>query len=147
MFRSRMKNEEATEPVIAVIDDDESVLKSLERLLKAFGFQSVLFRSAEAFLADPQHPGFECLVSDLQLGGMSGIDLQKKLTSAGVNIPIILMTARDDKEFDRLELQSHGATVMRKSDPGEVLLATLNRVVHRFRRLEHDRRDGDKTGC
>ena len=140
-------NEKPTASVIAVIDDDESVLKSVARLLKASGFQSVLFRSAEAFLADPQHTRFDCLIADIQLGGMTGVDLQEQLTSAGVNIPMILMTARDEKELDRLALQSHGATVMRKSDPGEVLLATLDRAVHRFRRPEDGRRDGGNARC
>lgn len=135
-------NEKATEPMIAVVEDDQSVGRSLGRLLKAAGFQSALFRSAEVFLADPQHLQFDCLIVDLQLDGMSGIDLQKKLTSARVNIPTIFMTARDEKELDRLALQTNGATLMRKSDPGEALLATLGRVLHCCRHLENGRLDG-----
>lgn len=132
----------ATEPMIAVVDDDESVGRSLARFLRASGFQSVVFRSAEEFLADPQHPRFDCLLLDLQLGGMSGTDLQEQLTSAGLDIPIILMTARDEKELDRLALRTHGATLMRKSDPGEALLVTLSRVLHRFRPADNGHRDG-----
>jgi FixJ family two-component response regulator len=60
-------NEKAIEPVIAVVDDDESVGRSLARFLKASGFQSVVYQSAEAFLADQQHPHFDCLIVDIQL--------------------------------------------------------------------------------
>ena len=134
-------NEKATEPMIAVIDDDKSVRRSMERLLKAFGFKSVLFRSAEAFLADPQHRRFDCLIVDMQLGGMSGIDLQEHLTSAGAGMPMILMTARDEKELDRLALQTHGATLMRKSDPGAALLATLRQVMPGYPHPHNGRRD------
>jgi FixJ family two-component response regulator len=140
-----MKNEKATEPVIAVIDDDNSVRQSLARLLKASGFQSVLFGSAEAFLADKQHPGFDCLLVDLQLGGISGTELQDRLISAGVNMPMILITARDEKELDRLALQAQGIALLRKSDPGEALLATLRRVMHRYGHQEKGRRNGSNA--
>lgn len=135
-------NEKETDRVIAVIDDDESVRRSLSRLLKAAGFQSAVFRSAEAFLADPQHPRFDCLIVDLQLGGMSGTDLQEQLKSAGVNIPMILMTAREEKELGRLALHLHGAALMRKSDPGEALLGTIRRMLHRRRHPENGPCDG-----
>lgn len=117
--------------MIAVIDDDESVLKSMARLLKASGYQSALYWSAEDFLAEPLHSRFDCLIVDLQLGGMSGIDLQEQLTSASVSIPMILMTASDEIEIDRLALQCRGAALMRKSDPGEALLAVLGRRIDR----------------
>lgn len=137
-----MKSEKATEPVIAVIDDDNSVRQSLARLLKASGFQSVLFGSAEAFLADSQHPWFDCLIVDLQLDGMSGVALRDRLRSDGVNTPIVLMTARDEREIDRQALQRHGATVIRKSDPGAALLEALRRVAHRSEHQQWNRRDG-----
>ena len=116
--------------MIAVIDDDESMGRSLARFLKASGFQSVLFRSAEGFLADPQHPRFDCLIVDLQLGGMSGIALRDRLRSAGVNTRMIFMTARDSNELDKTALQIQGDTLLRKSDPGEMLLAILRRASH-----------------
>ena len=92
--------EKTINPLIAVVDDDQSLARSLARFLKASGFDSVVYRSAEAFLADKQHDRFDCLIVDQQLGGISGIDLQKCLRSAGENTRMILMTARDEKELD-----------------------------------------------
>ena len=137
-----MLNETAIKPVIAVIDDDENVGRSLARFLKASGFQSVIYRSASAFLADPQRRQFDCTIVDLQLDGVSGIDLREHLASAGEDTPMILMTAHDERELDRAALQAHDVVLMRKSDPGEALLAALGRVVHQYRHFEEGRRDG-----
>ena len=140
-----MTIESTIAPLIAVVDDEDSVRRSLARFLKASGFQSVIYPSAEAFLADKQYPGFDCLIVDLQLSGISGTELQDRLISAGVNIPMILMTARDEKELDRLALQAQGVALLRKSDPGVALLATLHRVMHRYRHQEKGRRNGSNA--
>ena len=134
-----MTIESTIAPLIAVVDDEESVRRSLARFLKASGFQSVIYPSAEAFLADKRYPGFDCLIVDLQLGGISGTELQDRLISAGVNMPMVLMTARDEKELDRLALQAHGVVLLRKSDPGEALLEKLRRVMHRDGHQERGR--------
>ena len=147
-FRSMTMNEKATQPLIAVVDDDQSVGCSLARFLKASGFQSVHFRSAEIFLADLQRPRFDCLIVDLQLDGMSGMDLREQLESAGENIPIIFVTARDEDEVNRLALQVPGSTFLRKSDPGEAILAALGRAIHQYRNPEQGgRRDGGNCRC
>ena len=138
-------NDKTTESMIAVVDDDESVRRSLGRFLKASGFQPLYFRSAEAFLAYSQLPQFDCLIADLQLEGMSGLDLKERLMSAGVNIPMILLTGCDAREPDHLAQQAHGAILMRKSDPGEALIAALRRAVHQYRHPEEDRRDGGNS--
>ena len=130
MIHPWMMNEKATVPVIAVIEDDESVGRSLARLFKAFGFQSVLYRSAEVFLADQQHRWFDCLIVDLQLGGMSGTALRDRLRSAGVNTPVIFMTARDAKELNEPALQLHREALVFKREPGEVLMEVLHRALH-----------------
>lgn len=124
-----MMDERAIGPVIAVVDRDESVGRSLGRLLRASGFQSVVYQSAEAFLADQQHPHFDCLIVDVELDGMSGIDLQEQLVSAGRRIPTILVTAREEAGIDESALRVLGAASMRKSDPGAALLATLRRMI------------------
>ena len=62
---------------VAVVDDDESVCRSFARLLRASGIQAVTYSSAEAFLADSKRPQFDCMVFDVQLGGMSGIELAR----------------------------------------------------------------------
>ena len=66
---------------VAVVDDDESVCRSLSRLLRAAHFQPITYPSAEAFLADTKHPKFDCLLLDIQLRGMSGLDLSRRLSA------------------------------------------------------------------
>ena len=68
---------------VAVVDDDRSVCLSFARLLRAAGIQAITYPSAEAFLADTKRPQFDCMVFDVQLGGMSGIELAKTLAAPG----------------------------------------------------------------
>jgi FixJ family two-component response regulator len=114
---------------VAVVDDDESVCRSFGRLLRAAGIQPITYRSAEAFLADNRRPGFDCLVLDIQLSGMSGIELQRHLRSAGSTIPVIYITAHDEPA-PREEAQAAGcAGYFRKTDPGADVLAAINRAI------------------
>jgi len=94
-------SEEATESVIAVVDDDGRIGRSLARFRKASGFQPVVSRSAEVILADQPHPQFDCSTVDLHLDDIAGIVLWDRLRSAGVNTPKIFLTAHD-KQPDRL---------------------------------------------
>jgi len=125
-----MNSETTIAPMIAVVDDDESLGRSLARFLSASGFRPVIYQSAETFLADTPRPEFDCLIVDLQLDGISGTDLRKRLISAGLNIPTILMTARYRTEIDETALQTVGAVFLHKSTPGKVLLATIQRLMH-----------------
>ena len=83
---------------VAVVDDDESFCRSLGRLLRAAGMQPITYASAEAFLADTKHPLFDCLVLDVHLGGMSGIELGQRLVAEGRDAPFIFITAHDDPD-------------------------------------------------
>jgi FixJ family two-component response regulator len=84
---------------IAVVDDDENACRSLSRLLRAADFNAVTYPSAEAFLWDRKHPRFDCLVLDIQLGGMSGIELQRRLAAAGDATPVLFITGNDSPEI------------------------------------------------
>ena len=68
---------------VAIVEDDESLSRSLARLLRASGYHPVSYPSAESFLDDTKRPAFDCLVVDIQLEGMSGIELNEKLASVG----------------------------------------------------------------
>jgi FixJ family two-component response regulator len=93
--------------LIAVVDDDASMLKSIERLLGAYGFSTKVFASAEAFLDLDGPAEVDCLLLDIHLGGMSGIELRHHLTASGCKLPVIFMTAFDD-EATRMQAQSAG---------------------------------------
>jgi len=79
--------------LIAIVDDDEAVREATQGLLTAIGYATETFPSAEDFLASARLNDVRCLITDLQLGGMSGLQLQRQLGSSGFTAPIIVMTA------------------------------------------------------
>ena len=83
-------------PRIAVVDDDPAVLKALSRLLRSRSFRARTYGSAQEFLTSLQSDVPECLIVDLQMPDMNGVELQQHLVSNGMNIPTILITAHDD---------------------------------------------------
>jgi FixJ family two-component response regulator len=120
----------STTPIyVAVVDDDENLCRSLGRLLRAAGMQPITYSSAEAFLADRKHPKFDCLVLDIQLGGMSGIELQRRLAGVAEKTPVIFITAHDDSGA-RTEAEAAGcACFFRKTDSGTDVLAAIRRLA------------------
>jgi FixJ family two-component response regulator len=114
---------------VAVVDDDQSVCRSFARLLRAAGIQPITYASAEALLADTKRPRFDCMVLDVQLGGMSGIELGRKLAAEGNLAPIIFVTAHDDPET-RLEAEAAGcAAYFRKNDSGDDVLEAIRSLT------------------
>jgi FixJ family two-component response regulator len=94
-------------PKIAVVDDDPAVLKALSRLLRSHAFRTQTYGSGREFLAALQTDVPECLIVDLQMPDMNGVELQQHLMSHGINIPAILITA-------------HGEAVLQSDDGGFV---------------------------
>jgi len=86
----------ATPPLVVVIEDDSATLKALGRVLRTGGFEALPYRSAEEFLASPPTRPPACLLLDVHLAGMSGLDLQRELKARGSTIPVIVMTAFDE---------------------------------------------------
>lgn len=114
---------------VAVVDDDPSVCRSLGRLLRTTGFQPVTYASAEAFLQDTKRPQFDCLVLDVQLEGMSGLELSRRLAAVKDATPVIFITAHDNPEARAEALTGGCAGYFRKTDPGERVLETLRQVI------------------
>ncbi len=119
-----------TTPIyVAVVDDDESVCRSLGRLLRAAGIRPITYPSGEAFFEDTQHPQFDCLVLDIQLGGMSGIEVAQQLADLADRTPIIFITAHDDPEA-REQAQAVGcAAYFRKTDSGADVLEAISAAI------------------
>jgi FixJ family two-component response regulator len=114
---------------IAVIDDDESVCHSMSRLLRAARFQPVTYPSAETFLADKNHPHFDCLVLDIQLQGMSGVELHRRLAAVKDATPVIFITAYDDPQV-RTQAEAFGcAGYFRKTDSSADVLAAIRHAI------------------
>ena len=114
---------------VAVIDDDESLCRSLARLLQQAGFHPITYPSAEDFLGDPLRSHFGCLLVDVQLGGMSGIEMHAKLKSEGVSTPVIFITAYDDPRARAKAIEMGAAGYFRKTDAGLDILDTVRRVT------------------
>jgi FixJ family two-component response regulator len=114
---------------IAVVDDDESVRESLPDLLREFGHEAGAFSSAEEFLASGCVVRTTCLVLDVAMPGMSGLDLQRELGRRGQGIPIIFITAHAD-EATRLQLRERGAVeCLLKPFSDRALQEALNTVL------------------
>ena len=101
------------------------------RLLRTQGIQAVTYLSAEEFLADAKRPVFDCLLFDIRLGGMSGIELNRKLAASGSTTPVIFLTANDDPEVREEAVRTPHASYLRKTDPAEVVLAAIRAAMHR----------------
>jgi FixJ family two-component response regulator len=114
---------------VAVVDDDESVCRSFARLLRAAGMQAITYDSAESFLADRKHPQFSCLVLDIQLGGISGIELAQRLAAVGRPTPVVFITAHDDPEARSAAEALGCAAYFRKTDSGEEVLDAIRKAA------------------
>src|SRR5215831_2761440 len=114
---------------VAVVDDDTSLCRALARLLAAAGIQSRCYPSAEAFLEDGDSSGPDCLVLDLQLGGMSGFDLHHHMITRGRAVPTIFITADDSAEARDWALSAGCEGFFLKTDPGHAILWAVRRVL------------------
>lgn len=114
---------------IAIIDDDESLCRSMGRLLQLAGLPSISFASAEAFLSNPLWDRFGCLLVDVQLPGMSGLELGRQIAARGPSTPVIYITAYDDSETRAEALSSGCAGFFRKTDPGPDIIAAIRRAL------------------
>lgn len=103
-----MQATEPALPTIAVVDDEEAVRAAVANLLSSLGLEVAAFGSAEEFLASPVTTTAACLITDIQMPGMSGLDLQRHLAASGNRIPIILMTGFP-KEQARQQASADGA--------------------------------------
>jgi FixJ family two-component response regulator len=111
---------------VSVVDDDESVRESLPDLLREFGYAVQAFSSAEQFLASEYLDQTRCLILDIAMPGMSGIDLQRELTRRQHEIPIVFITAHGDDSV-RPRLLEHGAVeCLSKPFSDAALLRALN---------------------
>jgi len=118
-------------PLVVLIEDDAGERKALGRLLRAGGFAPAPYASAEEYLAAPPSETPICLLLDIQLEGMSGLDLQEQLQAEGSTIPVIMITGSDDLRIrDRAE-HSGCLAFLRKPFEGRLLLDTLRAQLPR----------------
>jgi len=119
----------AAKPVVCVVDDDSLVRESVDGLLRQVGFQVDKFESAESFLGRPQRQPPDCLVVDLRLPGMSGLDLHRELVRAGVQAPTILLTGHGDIPTSVRAMKAGALDFLTKPYDADELLAAVQRAV------------------
>jgi FixJ family two-component response regulator len=115
--------------LISVIDDDESVRRTTTLLIESFGFRAAAFESAEQFLSSGKLEDTSCLIVDVQMPGMNGLQLQSQLASAGCRIPIIFITAFDGKEARRRAIQAGAVAFLGKPFGDEQLLQSIRSAL------------------
>jgi FixJ family two-component response regulator len=120
---------------VAVVDDDRSMLVGVERLLNAHGFATKVFASAEAFLDRAAAAAADCLVVDIDLGGMSGIELRRRLADRGCAVPTIFMTALDDEATHARALEAGCIAYLLKPFPSRCLIDAVKIAVARQNQL------------
>jgi FixJ family two-component response regulator len=121
----------ATKSLISVVDDDESVRRTTTFLIESFGFRAAAFDSAESFLKSGQLHNTSCLILDVQMPGMNGLELQNELAAAGNSIPIIFITSYDDMESRGRAIQAGAVAFLGKPFSDEQLLQTVSSALRR----------------
>jgi FixJ family two-component response regulator len=116
-------------PAVCVVDDDASLLRALQLLLRAAGFKVFAFGSAEEFLLAAQAERPRCLVLDVHLGRLSGFDLHERLTAAGLSIPTIFITAHDDAPTRERARRAGAIGYLRKPFDDNALIASVERAL------------------
>jgi FixJ family two-component response regulator len=118
-----------TENLISIVDDDESVRRTTTLLVESFGFRAAAFESAETFLRSGDLHDTSCLIVDVQMPGMDGLQLQSHLAAAGCGIPIIFITAYESKDSRQRAMQAGAAAFLGKPFSDEQLLQIIRSAL------------------
>jgi FixJ family two-component response regulator len=116
-------------PVIAIVDDNEPFRHATVSFIRSLGYAVLQFASAEAFLKSNQLDDTDCLISDVQMPGMNGIELQGKLIAQGHHFPIIFVTALPEMKARAQALASGAIGFVAKPLSDEILIACLNKAL------------------
>jgi FixJ family two-component response regulator len=116
-------------PLISIVDDDDALRNSLDDLIRSIGFQTQGFRSAEEFLSSNQARDAACLILDVRMPGMSGLDLQRQIVAGNWRIPIIFITSHVDDVARQRALDAGAVAFLYKPFREEELLNAIDGVL------------------
>ena len=116
-------------PLISIVDDDDALRTSLENLIRSVGLRTQGFTSAEAFLSSNHVPETRCLVLDMRMAGMSGLELQRQMAAAKSPIPIIFITAHEDDSQRSQALEAGAVAFLHKPFYEEELLNAIDAAL------------------
>src|SRR6202521_2959086 len=120
-----------TTKLVAIVDDDDSMRNALDGLLKAVGFPAQAFASAEEFLKSGQQHQTSCLIADIRMPGMSGLELQANLNAERCKIPTIFITAHGDTKMRMQALRAGAVEFLAKPFDDEALLGSVRAALER----------------
>ena len=123
--------EMTTQEEIVVVEDDASMMQAIQRLLQAAGFRALTFSSAEALLQSDVAASAACLVFDIHLPGLSGLELRQRLLASGVQSPVIFVTAHDELDMHETARRSGAVACLLKPFPGRRLLDAIGQAIGR----------------
>jgi FixJ family two-component response regulator len=115
--------------VVSIVDDDQSVRVSLGALVRSLGHVACVFASAEDFLNSPELERTDCLIADIQMPGMSGIELQQALVKRGRKLPIIFITAYPQDRIKQQVLAAGAVCMLSKPFDGNTLVGHIESVL------------------
>lgn len=119
----------ANSPLISVVDDDDSVRESLGGLIRSVGFAVKVFASAEEFLNSDHLRNTDCLILDVRMPGMNGLELQRQLAASYCKIPVIFITAHGDEEVRSRALNGGAVDYLLKPFSEEALLNAIDAAL------------------
>jgi FixJ family two-component response regulator len=117
------------ETVIAVIDDDNSFRESLVELLCSYSYGVRDFASADAFVATEKIDSYDCVITDIHMPGMSGIDLKRHLTSRDLRVPVIMITAHAEPGLENSAVSSGAICFLRKPFEADALIGCVEKAL------------------
>jgi len=120
---------QARTTIVAVVDDDLSMLRAADDLLGAHGFATLKFSSAEEFLRSDAVTKADCLLLDIHLGGLSGLELRQNLKASHPKLPVIFMTALDDEAIRQQAVRAGCVTFLQKPFPADQLIQAIESAV------------------
>jgi FixJ family two-component response regulator len=123
------KNKSLHPPLVSIVDDDVSVRRSTRRLLRSAGFQAEAFASAEEFLSSGLAKETDCLVLDLRMPAMNGLQLQRQLADASNPIPIVFLSAHASADDERRALQAGAIQFLQKPASKNTLLLAIRNAL------------------
>ena len=116
-------------PLISIVDDDDALRNSLDDLIRSIGFRTQGFPSAEAFLSSNQACDTACLILDVRMPGMNGLDLQRQMVAANWRIPIIFITSHADDDARARALEAGAVAFLYKPFREEELLNAIDAAL------------------
>jgi FixJ family two-component response regulator len=138
-MKVQMDESQERNAVIAIVDDDLSVRRSLQRLIRSAGWNAESFASAQEFLARPGPGTPSCLVLDLRLPGLSGLDLQKRMAEIGLEIPIVFLTGHGNIPASVQAMKAGAVEFLTKPFDEEDLFQAIQEAIERDRRTRQQR--------